>query len=314
MSWLRLTTVALLAAAVSGCFPDYQVEESSVHPGDMRTIAATNQSLAFSTNGENFSVRFDYDFAIDRYEVTVGRFQAWLDSGQDAPVPCESGTCSLEAGGPYATQMTWDSAWNARARQMNFRRFNDAGECYSPTPYGQKSTWELGQSPDEANLPMTCVSWFQAAAFCAWEGKRLPTDSEWVFAVTNSGRNLTAFPWGDTEPGCSRAIVNGCPFPADVGSASEGATAEGVEDMVGNVFEWVWNAQTNSPNELPVNGLNWAGPAAPLGSAAESILHNRHGGAYISPPSESVLRSDTVEAFVATDFYLDAGFRCARSL
>ncbi len=89
--------------------------------------------------------------------------------------------------------------------------------------------------------PVINVDWYDAEAYCAWAERRLPTEAEWERAA----RGMTGhrFPWGDTEP--TRTLANylnqwrngGGLEP--VGSHPQGASPEGVQDLQGNVWEWV---------------------------------------------------------------------------
>ena len=95
--------------------------------------------------------------------------------------------------------------------------------------------------------PVQHVTWFEAEAFAAWAGARLPTEQEWEKACAwdpAAGRRRR-WPWGDTAPGPALANLGGRALrPAPVGAYPAGASAYGVEQMIGDVWEW-----TSSPFE-----------------------------------------------------------------
>jgi formylglycine-generating enzyme required for sulfatase activity len=94
--------------------------------------------------------------------------------------------------------------------------------------------------------PVTQVTWDGAARYCADQGKRLPTEAEWEYAA-RGGRG-TRFPWGDDEPRCDGVVFGrkrGRPCDhlpagvAEVGTALQDRSPQGVMDLAGNVGEWV---------------------------------------------------------------------------
>jgi iron(II)-dependent oxidoreductase len=106
--------------------------------------------------------------------------------------------------------------------------------------------------PDE---PVQHVSYFEAEAFAAWSGARLPTELEWEKAcawdpVTGSRRQ---WPWGSAEPAAQRANLGGAALrPAPVGAYPAGASAYGAEQLIGDVWEWTSSDFAPWPGFVPM--------------------------------------------------------------
>jgi formylglycine-generating enzyme required for sulfatase activity len=106
--------------------------------------------------------------------------------------------------------------------------------------------WENGVFPKgQDDHPVVGVSWYEASAYARWAGKRLPTDPEWVKAgswpIFADGGKPTQrrFPWGDSMDR-RRANIWGSGFnmTVPVHALPEGASINGVMQLVGNVWEW----------------------------------------------------------------------------
>jgi len=107
-----------------------------------------------------------------------------------------------------------------------------AGGC-TPTAHRSGCT---GDDPEKQNHPINCITYKQAAAYCEWMGKRLPSETEWErVARGDTGR---PYPWG-TEPPKDQACWNrGKLGTCEVGGFPASNTPEGVADIAGGVWEW----------------------------------------------------------------------------
>lgn len=136
--------------------------------------------------------------------------------------------------------------------------------------------WVAGQIPaGAAELPVYNVDWHDAAAFCQWDGKRLPTEAEFE-RVARSGKEGLSYPWGDKwEPKNARFNSQNGPSPAGQFPPND----FGVFDIVGNVAEWTadWydhDYYQTSPSDNPkgpekgeyriIRGGAWSDPPARL--------------------------------------------------
>jgi formylglycine-generating enzyme required for sulfatase activity len=86
--------------------------------------------------------------------------------------------------------------------------------------------------------PVVGVNWFEASAYCAWAGLRLPTEAEWERVAR--GPKSARYPWGNEPPlDESRANYNGSVgHPTPEGLYPNGRSAEAIQDLLGNVWEW----------------------------------------------------------------------------
>jgi formylglycine-generating enzyme required for sulfatase activity/ABC-type phosphate/phosphonate transport system substrate-binding protein len=86
--------------------------------------------------------------------------------------------------------------------------------------------------------PAAYISSYQAEVYCNWIGGRLPTEAEWEKAAR--GNSTTLYSWGDDSPSCNRANYEGCVGASStLGSYPDGANSYGIQDLAGNVWEWV---------------------------------------------------------------------------
>lgn len=248
-------------------------------------------------------------FYLDRFEVTVGRFQYFQTHFQLPGVG--------EGGHPRIAGSGWTSAWADLPHPFEDGRkavptdANDLAkqlidDCDSPT-----------RNADHPGLPINCVNWFVAFAFCAFDGGRLPTEAEWNY-VAAFGSAQRPYPWSESTEDRSidstRATFNNYPMPSPdaptpVGTWPLGRAAferfaeRGHDDLSGNVAEWTLDQWLETPPEQCESDClaSW--------SDQERVVR---GGAYGSPYADLFAGSRTYAS--ADELASYWGFRCARDI
>ena len=170
------------------------------------------------------------DFYLDKYEITVGRFRQFVNAGMGTQA---SPPASGAGAHPMITGSGWSSAWNTNLSANTASLEAAAVKC---------GTWTDAAGRNERQ-PMTCLDWYTAFAFCAWDGGRLATEAEWNYAASG-GREQRAYPW--SSPATSTTIddsyavyCGGTCSLQNVGSKSpKGDGKWGQSDLAGNVWEW----------------------------------------------------------------------------
>jgi formylglycine-generating enzyme len=188
-------------------------------------------------------------FALDKYEVTVGRFRKFVEAyaagwrpsaGQGANPNVTSGDTSWRAG--------WDDSAASHIRLPS--GLADFQTRLKSPAFDDEITWTDAPGDGETKA-ISCVNWHEAFAFCIWDGGRLPTEAEWEYAAAGGDENRL-YPWGNATLDCTRANASpptvytprtycspgpeGSVLP--VGSMPLGNARWGHSDMSGNLWEW----------------------------------------------------------------------------
>ena len=257
--------------------------------GDERQLIATksaNELSAFAFDNEKPAHQvFLQPFAIDRYPVSVGDYLEFMR---------EDG---------YSDFRWW---------------FSEGWEVVNREKWQAPLYWELhdgtwmirdftGLHPAESKRsdPVSHVSYFEASAYAKWAGRRLPTEAEWEQAATSDSNSASRrqFPWGDETPDSSKANLfeSGYWSVAPIGSFPAGSSANGCEQLIGDVWEWTTSDYVPYPgfkSEFDEYNDKWF--------VNQKVLR---GGSFATPRRH--IRTTYRNFFHADERWMVSGFRCA---
>jgi formylglycine-generating enzyme required for sulfatase activity len=180
------------------------------------------------------------DFRFDAHEATVGRFRKFVAAYSQDMTPAGAGKDPHDPG-----DSGWDPSWNP-SLPPTASDLKVAVQCSTTFSF---QTWTDSPGPNE-NKPINCIDWYEAFAFCIWDGGRLPTEAEWNYAAAG-GSEQRVYPWGSMAPATDANLaVHGCYYGggdpnncsaaniAPVGSVVAGNGKWGQTDLAGGVWEW----------------------------------------------------------------------------
>jgi formylglycine-generating enzyme required for sulfatase activity len=242
---------------------------------------------------------------LDRFEITVGRFRAfvaavlqgWLPAAGSGKHENVNGGRGLNGGG----ESGWDASWNADLTATP-GDWSSALACSATW-----QTWTPAPAAGEG-LPINCITWYEAYAFCIWDGGFLPSEAEWNYAGAG-GAEQRAYPW--SSPPSSQAIAcndanyqnAGCgsgPWKGGTASpAGDGRWSQA--DLAGNLQEWV----------LDSYAPGYVDPCADCAALAPGPLRMNRGGAFGDVASLLSVSRRGYDAPSRRTYTL--GARCARA-
>jgi iron(II)-dependent oxidoreductase len=174
------------------------------------------------------------------HRVAVPTF--WIDT---VPVTNAAYAAFIERGG-YDDERLWAPLgweWRNRSGKTTPAFWQRAGGQWWRRRFGELE-------PLPPNQPVQHVCWYEADAYARWVGKRLPTEAEWEKAATwdPATQSKRLFPWGDDDELSRYANLGERHHqPAPVGAYPQGASAYGVTQLLGDVWEWTSTEFTGYP-------------------------------------------------------------------
>jgi len=238
------------------------------------------------------------EFRLDRFEVTVGRFKKFLEVYQNGMLGLSDG----DGAHPKIPDSGWQSAWNG------YSLYDTLQTCDRSIDHGD-------------SLPMNCITWYAAFAFCIWDGGRLPTEVELNAAIAG-GPDQRRYPWSAppsstlVDPSYAVYACTGdgspvspiCSFPDDllpVGSRSpKGDGKYGQADIGGNLFEWLLDFYDPNFNIVPCYDC--------VNLTPNAMAYQRRGGGGGFNANPSTLTPQLRIAVPPDQVFRNAGVRCAR--
>ncbi|MEP7119845.1 MAG: bifunctional serine/threonine-protein kinase/formylglycine-generating enzyme family protein [Byssovorax sp.] len=271
------TKVTPAGTPLVATLPEREIKPPAPAPAMVRVAAGTFQmgtANGSASEGPVHQVTISRAFDLDRTEVTVGAYATCVDARKCKPAVLH---------GPFITE----------ALVAKF-----GGQC-------------AGLDCAHPGVAINCVDQQDAAAYCEFAGKRLPTEAEWEYAAR--GTDGRVYPWGNDAPTCERsnyapAAGESCGArprgPIEVGSLPLGTSPFGAVDLAGNVWEWVADGWDPAFYQRGTS-IN---PRS-RGAGKQGVLR---GGGW--DQASSTLRSTGRLAYDATTGHVGTGFRCARTL
>ncbi|MEZ4641244.1 MAG: SUMF1/EgtB/PvdO family nonheme iron enzyme [Chloroflexota bacterium] len=216
-------------------------------------------------------------FYMDKYEVSVAQYAAFLNQLGGYERACDQIDCTLP---------------RERIGYTNYLMEQDLGD----------GTTLFSAMTGFANYPANHISWYGAAAYCEYVGGRLPTEAEWEYAARGDDGRI--YPWGNTAPNETRAVFQSQSFEdlKPVDALPDGASPFGALGMAGSMWEWTFDwydedYYANSPTANPT------GPETGLTKAVR-------GGAWPNNNEADRIRSANRLALDPVHISSTVGFRC----
>ena len=268
--------------------PDWQFAPQQLVPIDKtRPASSTPDGMVRIPTGE-------FTFKVEGIEL-----EGFNDVGVDVQYPWEDSPRRH-----HLHRLHIDSFWIDRYPVTNaqFKKFLDATHYHPKDDLNFLRDWSNGAYPAGwDNKPVTWVSLEDARAYAAWAGKRLPHEWEWQYA--SQGTDGRLYPWGNSwdataVPVSDKGRTLRGPDPVD--AHPKGASPFGVEDLVGNVWQWTDEFRDEHTRGGIVRGGGYYQPQGSVWYFPPAYRLDQHGKLLLMAPSKD--RAGTL------------GFRCVKDM
>jgi formylglycine-generating enzyme required for sulfatase activity len=254
-------------------------------------------------------------FRLDKYDVTVGRFRAFVATGLGTQVhPPAAG----DGAHPQRPGSGWSASWNTSLEATT-------ADLIANVKCSVDQTWiDVPGSAADENRPINCITWYEAMAFCVWDGGYLPTEAEWDYAA-QGGDEQRAYPWSSPPgaltidssyssycPGggnnCTGDGMVGCTVTdiVPVGSFPKGEGRWHHADLAGNLYQWLLDWY----GTYGVSCTDCINLTMPTGG--DLVARAMRGGAFVYD-KDNLRGGDRSNGFPSMRNYIH-GFRCARPM
>jgi len=261
------------------------IEQKSIQiKGGLYTIGYNGNDYCYDIELPEHKVYLN-DYKIDPFPITNEQYLKFIDDGG------------------YSDYKFWLSDGWEKVKENNW----EAPMYWGKTDDQWATQDFIGKRKINPKEPVCHVSFYEAAAYCKWAGKRLPTEAEWEKAACwdEEKQRKTIFPWGNDAPSSQANLLESYLWNcSEIGAYPEGKSSSGCYQMIGDVWEWTASEFVGYPGfKTGFDEYNdkWF--------TNQKVLR---GGSFGTPKMS--IRGSYRNFFRLDERWLFSGFRCAEDI